>query len=138
MFRPLVDGLLNWDTYMLFADFQSYLDTQAQVNTVYQDPTQWTRMSILNVARSPLGEVLIRPDDLRIRAGYLARVAGSHSPVVTERIDARVDGGSYFRKLISICTPLMSNRNNCRTMLPGLSFSRTATPRWRIRANIPS
>jgi glycogen phosphorylase len=52
MFRPLVDGLLNWDTYMLFADFQSYLDTQATVNTVYQDPTQWSRMSILNVARS--------------------------------------------------------------------------------------
>ncbi|MGG2320042.1 glycogen/starch/alpha-glucan phosphorylase, partial [Salmonella enterica] len=25
LFRPLVDGLLNWDTYMLLADFQSYL-----------------------------------------------------------------------------------------------------------------
>jgi len=52
MFRPLVDSLLNWDTYMLFADFQSYLETQELVNTVYQDPTQWSRMSILNVARS--------------------------------------------------------------------------------------
>jgi len=52
MFRPLVDNLLNWDTYMLFADFQSYLETQELVNTVYQDPTQWSRMSILNVARS--------------------------------------------------------------------------------------
>ena len=52
MFRPLVDSLLNWDTYMLFADFQSYLEAQELVNTVYQDPTQWSRMSILNVARS--------------------------------------------------------------------------------------
>ena len=52
LFRPLVDGLLNWDTYMLLADFQPYLDCQALVSTVYQDPTQWSRMSILNVARS--------------------------------------------------------------------------------------
>ena len=52
VFRPLVDGLLNWDTYMLLADFQSYSECQALVNTVYQDPTQWSRMSILNVARS--------------------------------------------------------------------------------------
>jgi len=52
MFKPLVDGLLNWDTYMLFADFQSYMETQELVNTVYQDSTQWARMSILNVARS--------------------------------------------------------------------------------------
>src|SRR6267143_2519500 len=27
-FRPLIDELLNWDTYMLLADFQSYLDCQ--------------------------------------------------------------------------------------------------------------
>jgi len=36
----------------LLADFQSYSECQALVNTVYQDPTQWNRMSILNVARS--------------------------------------------------------------------------------------
>jgi len=52
VFRPLVDSLLNWDTYLLLADFQSYSDCQALVNTVYQDTTQWSRMSILNVARS--------------------------------------------------------------------------------------
>ncbi len=52
MFMPLVDSLLNWDTYMLFADFQSYTETQELVNTVYKDPIQWSRMSILNVARS--------------------------------------------------------------------------------------
>jgi starch phosphorylase len=52
LFRPLVDGLLSWDTYMLLADFQSYADCQARVNSVYSDPKQWSRMSILNVARS--------------------------------------------------------------------------------------
>jgi starch phosphorylase len=52
LFRPIVDGLLNWDTYMLLADFQPYVDCQATVGTVYQDPAQWNRMSILNVARS--------------------------------------------------------------------------------------
>ncbi|HEY2678187.1 MAG TPA: glycogen/starch/alpha-glucan phosphorylase, partial [Steroidobacteraceae bacterium] len=46
LFRPLVDGLLGWDTYMLLADFQSYADCQAAVSTVYQDPAQWSRMSI--------------------------------------------------------------------------------------------
>jgi starch phosphorylase len=52
LFRPIVDGLLNWDTYMLLADFQSYADCQAQVSAVYQDTAQWNRISILNVARS--------------------------------------------------------------------------------------
>jgi starch phosphorylase len=51
-FRPLVDGLLNWDTYMLLADFQSYVDCQAQVGLAYADAHHWGRMSILNAARS--------------------------------------------------------------------------------------
>jgi starch phosphorylase len=51
-FRPIVDGLLNWDTYMLLADFQSYVDCQAQVSHAYTDFRHWSRMSILNVARS--------------------------------------------------------------------------------------
>jgi starch phosphorylase len=52
LFRPLVDHLLNWDTYMLLADFQSYMDCQAQVGRAYEDAGHWSRMSILNVARS--------------------------------------------------------------------------------------
>jgi starch phosphorylase len=51
-FRSIVDGLLNWDTYMLLADFQSYVDCQAQVARAYEDERHWSRMSILNVARS--------------------------------------------------------------------------------------
>ncbi|MBN3871700.1 glycogen/starch/alpha-glucan phosphorylase [Nostoc sp. JL33] len=51
LFRPLVDSLLHQDQYMLFADYQSYLDSQEQVNQAYRDPQHWTRMSILNTAR---------------------------------------------------------------------------------------
>jgi starch phosphorylase len=36
---------------MLFADYQSYIDCQDQVDQAWQDPGHWTRMSILNVAR---------------------------------------------------------------------------------------
>ncbi len=52
LFRSIVDGLLSWDTYMLLADFQSYVDCQAKVSQAYEDPRHWSRMSILNVARS--------------------------------------------------------------------------------------
>jgi starch phosphorylase len=51
-FRPLTDSLLNWDTYMLFADFRPYVDAQTRVSRAYADESHWARMSILNVARS--------------------------------------------------------------------------------------
>jgi glycogen phosphorylase len=53
-FRPIVDALLRWDAFMLLADFQAYLQCQARVARAYQDTPHWTRMSILNVARSGL------------------------------------------------------------------------------------
>jgi len=52
LFKPLIDGLLWHDPYFLFADFQSYLDCQTHVGEVYQDHERWTRMSIMNTARS--------------------------------------------------------------------------------------
>jgi len=51
LFRPLVDELLNNDQYMLLADYQSYIDCQDRVSETWRDQKQWTRMSILNVAR---------------------------------------------------------------------------------------
>ncbi len=51
LFRPLVDSLMWHDPYMLFADYQSYVDCQAEVGHAYRDRGHWTRMSILNVAR---------------------------------------------------------------------------------------
>jgi starch phosphorylase len=52
IFKPLVDNLLWNDEYMVMADFQSYADCHAKVRELYMDKDNWTRMSILNVARS--------------------------------------------------------------------------------------
>jgi starch phosphorylase len=52
LFKPLIDGLLNDDPYMLLADFQAYVNCQQLVAAAYRDTDRWTRMSILNTARS--------------------------------------------------------------------------------------
>ncbi|HEY3706697.1 MAG TPA: glycogen/starch/alpha-glucan phosphorylase [Terracidiphilus sp.] len=52
MFQPLLRSLLDRDEYMLFADFQPYVDCQARVSEAYLDVDRWSRMSILNTARS--------------------------------------------------------------------------------------
>jgi glycogen phosphorylase len=51
LFRPIVDSLLHGDAYRLLADFRSYVDCQARVSAAYRKIEEWTRMSILNVAR---------------------------------------------------------------------------------------
>ena len=51
LFKPLVDTLLKYDPYMLFADYQAYLDCQERVGEAYKECHNWTRMSILNTAR---------------------------------------------------------------------------------------
>ncbi|MGA3133693.1 MAG: glycogen/starch/alpha-glucan phosphorylase [Terracidiphilus sp.] len=51
LFAPLVQSLLTSDPYMLFADYQSYIDSQDRIAQVFKDTDHWTHMSILNVAR---------------------------------------------------------------------------------------
>jgi starch phosphorylase len=51
-FRPLIDNLLYSDPYLVLADYQAYAACQEQVDLAYRDPERWTRMSILNCARS--------------------------------------------------------------------------------------
>ncbi len=51
LFRPLVDSLLQQDPFLLLADFQAYVDSQAEVDALWCDSGAWTRKSILNVAR---------------------------------------------------------------------------------------
>jgi starch phosphorylase len=50
--RPLVDNLIHHDPFLVLADFRSYIDTQARVDATWRDRDTWTRMSILNTARS--------------------------------------------------------------------------------------
>ncbi len=51
LFMSIVDSLLHHDEYMLLADYQSYIDCQDRVSQAFRDQDNWTRMSILNVAR---------------------------------------------------------------------------------------
>jgi starch phosphorylase len=50
--RPLVDNLLHHDPFLVLADYRSYVDCQARVSAAWQDADAWSRMSILNSARS--------------------------------------------------------------------------------------
>jgi starch phosphorylase len=51
LFHPLVDLLLHDDRYLVLADFEAYRLRQAEVGALYRDRPEWTRKTILNVAR---------------------------------------------------------------------------------------
>jgi starch phosphorylase len=51
-FRPLVDSLLNRDPFLVLADFESYAKCHTELEAAYRDRERWTRMSILNIART--------------------------------------------------------------------------------------
>src|SRR6201996_7726047 len=50
--RPVVDSLRYHDPFLVLADYRSYLDCQVAVGDAWQDAETWSRMSILNAARS--------------------------------------------------------------------------------------
>lgn len=50
-FDGIVGNLLHQDRFMVFADFDSYMAEQAEVERAYADEDRWTRSAILNVAR---------------------------------------------------------------------------------------
>ena len=52
MFAPLVESLRTVDPFLVLADYGSYMACQGHVNSARQDVDRWTRMSILNTARS--------------------------------------------------------------------------------------
>ena len=51
-FQPLVESLLGHDPYFVLADYASYVACQERVSQAYEEASGWTRMSILNTART--------------------------------------------------------------------------------------
>ncbi|MCW8814214.1 MAG: glycogen/starch/alpha-glucan phosphorylase, partial [Chlorobium sp.] len=51
IFKSIVDSLLGIDYYCLLADYQSYVDAQDEVSKLYLNTEEWTKKTILNVAR---------------------------------------------------------------------------------------
>jgi starch phosphorylase len=49
-YRPLVDSLLQRDTYLLMADFADYVATQAQVDRLFADRAAWAERALRNIA----------------------------------------------------------------------------------------
>jgi glycogen phosphorylase len=52
VFRPLIDNLRYDDPFLVLADYASYVECQERVGSAWRDAATWTRMSILNTARS--------------------------------------------------------------------------------------
>ena len=51
LFEPLIHSLLYRDEYMVFADYQSYIECQDKVSQAYRNQEEWSKMSILTVSR---------------------------------------------------------------------------------------
>lgn len=52
MFDPILNNLMYTDYFLVCADFDSYCEMQDVVSKAYINKTDWTKKSILNVARS--------------------------------------------------------------------------------------
>ncbi len=53
LFAPLIDSIRNpQDQWLTAADFRSYVDAQQRAGHLFQDQSQWQRVSILNTASS--------------------------------------------------------------------------------------
>lgn len=50
--RPLVENLMRDDPFLVLADYADYVACQERVSEAWKDEARWTRMSVLNTARS--------------------------------------------------------------------------------------
>ncbi|HYB48369.1 MAG TPA: glycogen/starch/alpha-glucan family phosphorylase, partial [Streptosporangiaceae bacterium] len=51
--EQVISSILDWDEYLVLADYRSYIDCHDRlVGPAWADEDRWTRMSILNTARS--------------------------------------------------------------------------------------
>ena len=51
-FEEIRNNLLYKDPYLVLRDFASYVDAQAKANELYKNQKVWTKMSIMNTAKS--------------------------------------------------------------------------------------
>ncbi len=52
LFQPIADAIMDGDRYAVLADYESYIQCQEKVSRVYRNEDAWTKMAILNVAKS--------------------------------------------------------------------------------------
>ncbi len=52
LFHPLVSSLLDFDRFLVLADYASYIECQDRVSNAYLDERHWNKMAVLNVSRS--------------------------------------------------------------------------------------
>lgn len=52
MFKDIANTLLHNDKYMLLADYRSYIDCQDKVAACYQNPNEWGKKVVYNIASS--------------------------------------------------------------------------------------
>ena len=50
-FRPIVDHLRHYDSFMVVADFQAYQQARERATLAYRNHDQWARSAVLNTAR---------------------------------------------------------------------------------------
>ena len=49
-FQPILEGLRTWDPYMICADFDDYVATEAKAAALFRDPIAWSRKALFNIA----------------------------------------------------------------------------------------
>lgn len=52
LFKDVANSLLHNDKYMLLADYRSYIDSQDKVAACYQNPNEWAKKVVFNIASS--------------------------------------------------------------------------------------
>ena len=52
LFTPILDSLFHGDRYLVCADFDDYCAKQDKASRLFRDKGEWTKKSIINVARS--------------------------------------------------------------------------------------
>uniref|UniRef100_A0A8C4IKZ4 Alpha-1,4 glucan phosphorylase n=1 Tax=Dicentrarchus labrax TaxID=13489 RepID=A0A8C4IKZ4_DICLA len=50
LFKDITNMLFKYDRFKVFADFEDYIKCQEKVSKLYQNPKEWTKMVIRNIA----------------------------------------------------------------------------------------